>query len=41
MQQSSIGFIGDIDHSLEVDLVVDFTVQADDVIFEDSKEEIG
>lgn len=41
MQQISIGFIGEIDHALEVDLVVDFTVQADDTVFDDSEEEIG
>lgn len=38
LQQSFIGFIAEIDHSLEVKLVVDFIVQVDDAVFENSEE---
>lgn len=41
MQQNSLGIIGAIDHSLEVDLVVDFTIDANDEVFDDSEEEFG
>lgn len=41
MQQSTMGFVGPTEHSLEVDIVVDFTIDADDEVFDDSEEEIG
>lgn len=41
LQQNTLGTIGAVDHSLEVDLVVDFTIDVDDEVFDDSEEEIG
>ncbi|CAH2047343.1 unnamed protein product, partial [Thlaspi arvense] len=39
LQQNSSG-LASIDHSLEVDLVVDFTEDVDDQLFEDSEQEV-
>ena len=39
LQQSFVG-LGSIEHSLEVDLVVDFTVHTDDQVFDDSEEDL-
>lgn len=40
LQQSKTGFIGSIDNCLQVDLVVDFTAEGDNEVFEDSENEI-
>lgn len=42
MQENTMGTIGAVEHSLlQVDIVVDFTMDVDDEVFDDSEEEIG
>ncbi|CAN8271416.1 unnamed protein product [Cochlearia groenlandica] len=41
LQATTIGHLGEVDVSLQVDLVVDLTEDADFVVHEESEEEVG
>ncbi|CAN8323807.1 unnamed protein product [Cochlearia groenlandica] len=41
LQATTVGHLGEVDVSLQVDLVVDLTEDADFVVHEESEEEVG